>query len=295
MTTLDNEVFLLDNFASLGAALGSVGAQPLFDAAHGCLWLRGALNPNYDLGYGADAAALCFDTNSSYVLDVPTDGEFNAIGWGVFEGNQMISLAAGAKAALINFNLEAESTSAPTSDLYGVIGGLWNHGPGTAKALYGRANATSSCTGVVMGGVLGVDTVPGLQHATGLQMTHDTYTNGGVVNESIWVSSNVVGEHVKINYGLLLDGTVEIQAGGAALQAAALGPGNFLTFQTADQTKDLFTVDSGGNVNLAYGAIMRLNASALTATAGTLPSPGDFAGFAVFEMNGQQIKVPYYN
>lgn len=162
----------------------------------------------------------------------------------------------------LNFQMESDAASSASSNMYGVIGKVLNNGVGTTKAIYGRAIANTGATGPVIAGVFGTECSTGNSNCYGIQMSHDTYTRGGTLAAGIWQTSNIVGQKAQINYGFLLDGSVEIQNSG--LQMAGGGPGEFLTLQNSTQTQNLFTVDKNGRIYTVNEIVALGNVTATT-------------------------------
>lgn len=248
ITTSSKVITLLDNssplcstgFASLAAAITAAGSGAVIEPTTGQLWLLGGVTPTFDENGNVVARCLGFDTGAT--LTIPAAKQFDAVSWGDNGTNQVFSIGAGGEGAGYRFNLESAATSSASSNLYGVIGQITNKGPGTAKALYGRAIASAGCTGNVIGATIGANSLSGAT-AYGIQLTFDTDTSG-VVEAGIWQTSNT-GTTAKVNYGLLMQ-NVAVQSGGAGFQMQAKGTGNFLLLKNAAASADLWFVDSTG-------------------------------------------------
>lgn len=129
-------------------------------------------NSNYDLAGGV--LAVNFLQSPSSVV-VPDGKVFNFERISLESGNQIpVTVGNGSVAAGNMTFLELTSSSHATSALYHTIGTVFNSGPGTAKALYGRGTGLTGCTGVVMGLVGAVDAVAGMSTACALQLDYSS-------------------------------------------------------------------------------------------------------------------------
>lgn len=185
----------------------------------------------------------------------------------------------GAEVVGYSFQMESTSGSDSGSNMYGVIGQVTNAGPGTTKAIYGRATSAPGSTGTIEGLVSGIQTASTTGSSYGIQISGDTYTNSGAVAHSaaLWFTPNDGTSVVKANYGILLASTVQIQAGGAGFHMAAGGAGDFLNLVNGALTTTLFQVDSTGGTGVGvargtFGFSENLSVSGF-AVIGTVGAP----------------------
>jgi hypothetical protein len=165
-----------------------------------------------------------------------TSGDYN-----VFD------LAGTATASGFNFQLQAESTSGASSALYGLVGGMSNEGPGSAKAIYGRARAESGSTGTVIAGTFAVESISGVNGWI-LQLAGTDQTDYALrIHADNLTSAN-------FNGGIEYDKNVRIESGGAFFRAyqTAAHDGDFLSYLTqADAVR--FRVDKDGIISAGSG------------------------------------------
>lgn len=175
-------------------------------------------------------------------ITVPASKELAGMRW-----DQTLILNSGSNAQALSFNLVAHASSHAASNLYGVIGLVDNAGPGSVKAIYGRARALAGSTGVIVGLVSGVNTVSGISAAYGLQIGNDT-DSGTATNAFIWGHS-VTASDTLTQYGLLFDDTVSFSQ--AVVQACAIGAGMFLRIRDSSNSSTVFALDMAGRLNTA--------------------------------------------
>ena len=240
-------------FSSEAAAKNAAGSHPVTNSTAGRTTFLANATTTYDELAGTMARVLALDSNGD-TLTIPANTQLNYIGVrtnsGTVNSANNHDIGAGGEVAAYTFYNRSTAASNITSNMYGVIGAVYNAGPGTIKGLYGRAIAETGCTGVIVGGVLGANTVPGINIAAGLQMTFDT-DSGRAVDYAIWITS-VTATTTKINYGILLQ-DVAVQPGGAGFQMSAKGTGDFLVLKNAAGNANLFAVNSLGKISSIAG------------------------------------------
>jgi len=252
--TLKASIVASANYSTVAAAKTAAGAKPVLDSSTGTLWIDGA-TPSFDEATSTLARAIALDNGGTTVV-VPAGTNANLVGArnGGSENNYTVGSAG--VAAAYTFYQRSTSASHSSSNNYGVIGAMYNAGPGTTKAIYGRAIAETGSTGVVMGAVFGVNTVAGISNATAVQVTVDT-DSGTQVDTGLLIDSNTATTAV-IENAILVD-DVAIPAGGSVLRARAKGAGDFLTFTNAAGAANLFSVNSLGQIDTIAGVTTTLS------------------------------------
>lgn len=146
----------------------------------------------------------------------------------------------GSVAAFATLNLTSSSSSHSGSNMYGALYGLTNAGPGTTKALYGRAIGSGSSTGPIVGVVAAAQ--PGA--STSLSASAQISINSAAkkVDYALWISETNASDQV--DYGLVAGTGVTVNQ--AFVQMAAVGSGNFLRLKNSTASADLFYVTSTG-------------------------------------------------
>ncbi|HKS42146.1 MAG TPA: hypothetical protein VJX74_16130 [Blastocatellia bacterium] len=144
----------------------------------------------------------------------------------------------------LNFNLQAHATSHANSNIYGVIGALSNKGPGSAKAVYGRAVMETGCTGVGVAGVFALRAVSTAAHAWIVQLAGTSETDF-----AIYIHSDDTPSPANFADGIVYDPNIRIESGGAFLKAFQTSghDGDYLHYMT-QLGATLFKVDKDGKV-----------------------------------------------
>ncbi len=248
-------------------------------------WLESGFTPSYDEAATVLSRALAIDTYG-VTLTIPASKQLDLIGLRNGGNDLNFTIGSGASVAGHAFYMRSLLGSDAASNLYGVIGSVTNAGPGVVKAVYGRAVAVSGSTGVLMGAAFGINTIAGLSHATGIQITPDT-DGGGVVDELIWATANGAAGTVLANYGLLLQ-DVAIQLGGAGFQMQAKGAGDFIRLNNSAGNATLFSVDSTGKVDF------QSTQSTVGAAGAATALPAQPTGYIPIKIAGVARVIPYY-
>ena len=227
---------LLDGMSS--AAFAQLAAANVFSHTTGNTF-NGRINIDpayavYDQFANVEASMVNFGSGS---LTVAASKQLD-----FFRADNTFTIGSASIAAFKTINLTSSSSSHSTSNMYGALYALNNEGPGTIKALYGRAIGLGSSTGPVIGVVSA--TTPGA--STSLSASHQVSINSTnkKVDYALWVSATNATDQV--DYGLIA-GT-DIIVNQAFVQMAATGAGNFLNLKNATASADLFTVFPTGSL-----------------------------------------------
>jgi hypothetical protein len=219
-------------------------------------------DPTYDEAGATLDRAIGFDTGST--ISIAANKEFDAIRW-----DQTVTIGDGAIVAFGNGNLVASASSHANSNLYGWLVSCHNAGPGTIKGLYGSAAADAGCTGNVVGGVVSCVTRTGVANSRGLQLAMGSADAKAIdyVLDVYDINAGVVS----IDYGLLFESSCSI--GVTAIQAFAVGAGDFLRWLNAAGDAFLFRVDSVGDVYRGVNKV--LGSRVVDARLADVPNSGD--------------------
>jgi hypothetical protein len=186
--------------------------------------------------------------NQGNVTTIPASKQYNYIGIRNGGSANEFAIGSGGSVAGLTYYMKSNSSSNAASNMYAVIGSLYNEGPGTTKALYGRAQASSGCTGVVMGAVLRtqIDTGATPSAAWCLQIgpAGDLAKIAGAVIQ-IDHEQGTVGTPGKAEYGILQN--INIGFTQAMIRGVAGGGGDFLRWQAVTGGSALFSVNDAGD------------------------------------------------
>jgi hypothetical protein len=190
--------------------------------------------------------------NEGNVTTIPASKQYNYIGIRNGGNPNVFTIGSGGEVAGIAYYIQSSSASDTASNMYAVIGSLYNEGPGTTKALYGRAEASSGCTGVVMGGVLraqiDTDATPSTAWCLQIGPAGDLAKIADAVIE-IDHEQGSVGTPGQAQYGILQ--AVNIGWTQAMIRGVAGGGGDFLRWQAVTGGSTLFSVNDAGDVETA--------------------------------------------
>lgn len=290
------------DYTTQANAVTAAGVKPLVNPSTGKVWFAQPANPTFDEASNVLGRTLAFD-NQGTTMVVPASDNYNYIGIRNGGNYNVHSIGANGLVAGLTFYLNSASTSSASSNMYGVIGVVQNSGPGTTKAIYGRATQASGSTGVVMGGVFAVDTRTGGGAAVGIQMTFDTSTSGGSAYNYIWMTSNTASV-ASAQYGILADALCSVSD--AFIQYAAVGAGAFLNLQNGAQTRNIFRIESNGcatfnngvastkMIDLQNGGQINFTGTAASATAGGTAIPATCAQYITIQVNGSPYKIAVF-
>lgn len=246
------------------------------------------------------------------VITVPDGKQFNYIGIRN-EGNpNVFTLEDTGMASCLSYYVRSSADSGSTSNLYSVVGNLYNAGAGSTKALYGRSIAESGCTGVVTGGVFRTQIDTGATPTTSycLQM-------GPAGNLSKTLDMVIEMDHEQgtfgspgyANYGIVQNANLLFKE--AFIRGIANTGADFLRLQTATGGGGavLFSVNANGDVLtesqvvvgtdhtvLTQGILQTLPTSAnleiLCGSSGTLYlGSGDTGGIAPVAVYGNIFEI----
>jgi hypothetical protein len=243
--------------------------------------------------------------NEGNVTVIPASKQYNYIG--IRNGGNANEFEIGANGLVsgLSYYMTSTSSSDATSNMYAVIGSLYNEGPGVTKALYGRAEAMSGCTGVVMGAVIRtqIDTGATPSAAWCLQIgpAGDIAQIAGAIIE-IDHEQGTTMVPGKAEYGVIQ--APNIQFTQAMVRGINGGGGDFLRWQSSSAI--LFTVNDAGDVETATKfkvSTTELSSESLKRTAtggnfgihlsatGTLYVGGTNAGTAPMTILGADVNV----
>lgn len=192
-----------------------------------------------------------FDNGGNLTV-IPASKQYNYIGIRNGGGENEFEIGAAGEVTGLSYYMTSKSSSNATSNMYAVAGSLYNEGVGTTKALYGRAEASSGCTGVVMGAVLRtqIDTGATPSAAVCLQI--------GPAGDLAKIASAIiqldheqgtVGTPGKAEFGIIQD--VNIGFTQAMIRGVAGGGGDFLRWQSVGGGSALFSVNEAGDAESA--------------------------------------------
>lgn len=185
--------------------------------------------PDYDLFSGALAVQHYYQIGT---LTIPASKQYDILR---FEG----SVNGGARFSPFNFDL----TVTNTTNAYGVIGIIKNTGSGVTKAIYGRAQAQTGCTGVVVGVVAGCTVDSGVV-ATDMYGVQISMDGTGTPTVSAAVRIDTAEANRTIQNGILSMDIIRYSD--AFIKGFNLGTGSFLKWQSATQVP--FEVDKDGAI-----------------------------------------------
>lgn len=187
--------------------------------------------------------------NEGNVTVIPASKRYNYIGIRNGGNANEFQIGAASEVTGLSYYIKSNSSSDATSNLYGVVGSLYNNGPGTTKGLYGRAEAMSGCTGVVMGGILRaqIDTGATPSAAWCLQIgpAGDVTKIANAVIEMDH-EQGTIGTPGKAEFGILQNPNIGWTQ--AMIRGVAGGGGDFLRWQAAGGGATLFKVNDAGDV-----------------------------------------------
>ena len=129
-------------------------------------------------------------------------------------GYIVVTPAANSQFSGMSFSLRADSDSHSSSNLHGIFGAMSNEGPGSVKAIYGRAISEEGSTGVANAGVFSVQAREGATNwILELTGTDDTDAVAYIYPDG--------GETANLNDGIVFDPAVRMEAEGAFFKAFA--------------------------------------------------------------------------
>jgi hypothetical protein len=245
--------------------------------------------------------------NEGNVTTIPASKQYNYIGIRNGGNPNTFTIGSGGEVAGLAYYIKSSSASNAASNMYAVVGSLYNEGAGTTKGLYGRAQASSGCTGVVMGGVLRaqIDTGATPSAAWCLQIgpAGDLAKIAGAVIEMDH-EQGTVGTPGQAEFGIVQ--AVNIGWTQAMIRGVAGGGGDFLKWQAVGGGATLFKVNDAGDAESATKfkvSTTELASESLKRTAvagnfgihldaaGTLYLGGANAGTAPMTVLGSNINV----
>jgi len=188
--------------------------------------------------------------NQGNVTVIPASKQYNYIG--IRNGGNANEFEIGANGLVsgLSYYMTSTSSSNASSNMYAVVGSLYNEGPGVTKALYGRAEAMSGCTGVVMGAIIRtqIDTGATPSAAWCLQIgpAGDLAKIAGAVIEIDHEQGTTMAPG-QAEFGILQAPNIEWTQ--AMIRGINGGGGDFLRWQSSSAT--LFTVNDAGDVETA--------------------------------------------
>lgn len=225
-------------------------------------------DPSYTESANVLATGLQFTVAGTHVI--PASKQLSLI-----RDSNAYEIGANAQAELVSFASSAASSSNANSDLYGVIGSVTNYGPGSVKALYGRAVQGAGSTGVIIAHNEGCNTLDSNITAIGEEHSHDT-SAGGKILYDMWLTTNNAGQ-VDVDYGYVADNNIAI--GQAFLQMSAVGAGALLKLNSADNTKLYYKVANDGTLTAGpWDGWSQANETWTYVSASTFTISGDQTG-----------------
>jgi hypothetical protein len=188
--------------------------------------------------------------NEGNITVIPASKQYNYVG--IRNGGDANEFEIGANGLVsgLSYYMTSTSSSDATSNMYGVIGSLYNEGPGITKGLYGRAEAMSGCTGIVMGGVLRAQIDTGATPSDVWCLQIGPAGDLAKIADAIIEIDHEQGTTMapgQSQYGILQ--SPSIQWTQAMIRGINGGGGDFLRWQSSSAT--LFTVNDAGDVETA--------------------------------------------
>jgi len=227
---------LLDG--SHASAFATLAGANVFTHATGNT-LNGRLNVDptyavYDTFLGVEASMFSFGSAS---LTVAASKHLD-----FFRADNTFNIGSAGIASYTTLNLESESGSHSTSNLYAGLVSITNKGPGTVKTWYSRVSANNSSTGPIVGAVSAVTPGSSTSLSTAHQFSIDS-TNKKI-DYGLWLTHTNTTDQV--DYAFLIDEHVTVNQSGFTMFAA--GAGAFARLFNSTGSSTLFEVASTGKI-----------------------------------------------
>jgi hypothetical protein len=192
--------------------------------------------PQYDLSFASGLSVQHYFLTGD--ITVPTSQQYNVMR---MEGDVIGYNTVDSKFKGIYWQYTAHDIR----DAYCAIGLITNTGEGNTKAIYGRAQASTGCTGVVVGLVAGItlDTGVTVNTACAVQASIEGAGTGSEVI-GYWLSTAETTK--EIEYGFLA--SHKLGFSGAAFKGFQIGGATGDAFEWTDSVNNLFKVDYNGNI-----------------------------------------------